>query len=321
VSRKLRNLAKRLLLAVHKLGLRFGVAIVPNHYYTAVPDLNALACTEDVWAQRSELWGIDVDLDGQARRLAEICGPFEAEYRGNRTYADACARGAGAGFGYIEAQALHGVIRHLKPSRIIEVGAGVSTACMLDALVRNEREGAGRCEMVAIEPYPREWLRRAPVRLIERPVQEVELARFEALGAGDLLFIDSSHTVKVGSDVNHLILEVLPRLRRGVIVHFHDIYLPYGFPRDALATLSHPQETALLQAFLIGNPNVRILFSLSMLHYDRREVLKRVFPEYTAQRERGGLQDPSYRPFDEIAEHFPSSTYLEILGPDRSDGR
>lgn len=320
MGRKLRNRIKRLLLAVHRLGLRLGVVILPNHYYISIPDLNALARTQNVWARRSELRGIDADVDGQARRLVEICGPFEPEYRGNRAYLDACARGAGPGYGYIEAQALHGVVRHLRPRTIIEVGAGVSTACILDAVARNEREGAERCEVISIEPYPRPWLRGAPVRLIERAVQEVERELFDGLGARDLLFIDSSHAVKVGSDVNHLILEVLPRLRRGVIVHLHDIYLPYDFPRDALATLSQPQETALLHAYLIGNPNVRIVFSLSMLHYERRDVLKQGFPEYSPQRERGGLQDPSYRAFDEIAGHFPSSIYLEILGPATRDG-
>ncbi|MGH7864344.1 MAG: class I SAM-dependent methyltransferase [Candidatus Binataceae bacterium] len=203
----------------------------------------------------------------------------------------------------------------MQPRRIIEVGAGVSTACILNAVARNQASGATSCEVISIEPHPRPWLRSAAIELLERPVQEVGVELFDSLGARDLLFIDSSHAVKVASDVNFLMLEVVPGLAAGVIVHFHDIYLPYDFPRDALCTLSQPQETSLLHALLIGNHAVRILFSLSMLHYERRDLLRQVFPEYAAQRESGGLQDPSYRPFEEITGHFPSSTYLEILGP------
>ena len=120
--------------------------------------------------------------------------------------------------------------------------------------------------------------------MIRSEVQCLGFDLFEALEPGSLLFIDSSHTVKVGGDVNYLILEVLPRLRAGVLVHFHDIYLPYDYARNALTGLEHPQETVLLHAYLIGDRNVEILFLLSHLHYDRRDCLLEVFPEYRPPR-------------------------------------
>jgi hypothetical protein len=243
-----------------------------------------------------------------------VCARFEPEYRGNSFYREAVHRGDGPGFGYIEAQVLHGVIRHFKPRQIIEVGSGVSTRCSLAAAAMNEREGAPKTEIICIEPHPSLWLERAGIRLIRSEVQGVGFEIFEALESGSLLFIDSSHTVKVGGDVNYLILEVLPRLRNGVLVHFHDIYLPYDYARDALTSLEHPQETALLHAFLIGNRNVEILFSLSQLHYDRQESLLEVFPEYHPQSDSDGLCEGGYGSPEATGGHFPSSTYLRIAG-------
>ncbi len=308
----LRSHVKRVFLKIHKLALRLGLIILPNHYYAGIPDLNELKATLELWARKSGMVGVNCDIEGQVTRLKQICAPFELEYRSNSTYLEACRSGSGPGFGYIEAQALHAVVRHFKPTRVVEVDSGVSTRCILAAAKLNRAETGRECHLMCIEPFPRAWLRTAPVELIAKPVQAVPFHFFsELLEPGSLLFIDSSHTVRTGGDVNHLVLEVLPRLEPGVVVHFHDIYLPYDYPRDALATLSQAQETALLHAFLIGNRSVRILFSLGWLHYERRDVLCEVFPEYRPQRDWAGLQDESYPPFGDINEHFPSSTYLE----------
>ena len=304
---------KDCMFTAHKIGLRFGVAVLPNHYYTSVPDLTQLARTRSTWARSSEMVGLDVDLDRQLNRVEEICLRFEPEYRGNAPFLRGSQNGFGPGFGYIEAQALHSVIRHFQPANIIEIGSGVSTYCMLEASALNRAQGGRAARISAIEPFPSEWLNNAAVELAARPVQEINLDLFKRLGRGDLLFIDSSHSVKTGSDTNFLILEVLPRLNPGVIVHFHDIYLPYEYPRDALKSFIHSQETALLHAFLIANSRFRILFCLSMLHYGRREELRRIFPEYRPQADCDGMEVE--RPARERASsHFPSSVYLEVLG-------
>jgi hypothetical protein len=311
-KRGLKNIAKRALFKAHRAALHAGVIILPNHYYVGVPDVNTLRRTTDTWARRSKLLGVDTDVDGQVVRIRDVCTPFEPEYRGNPFYKDAVSRVSGPGFGYIEAQALHGVVRYFKPRQIIEVGSGVSTRCSLAATAMNEHEGAPPCDIICIEPHPSPWLESGGIRLIRSEVQRLGFELFEDLEPGSLLFIDSSHTVKAGGDVNYLILEVLPRLRAGVLVHFHDIYLPYDYARDSLTSLEHPQETVLLHAFLIGNRNVEILFSLSHLHYDRRDCLMEVFPEYRPQPDSNGLCEGGYGSFTAMGEHFPSSMYLRI---------
>jgi hypothetical protein len=296
--------AKRLLQRVHEIGLTFGLIILPNHYYVPFSDLRVLRRTRARWAHRSAMLGIDLDLDRQEQSLREMVKPFEVEYRGNTAYNFAVGGLFGPGFGYIEAQALHGVIRSLKPRRIVEIGSGVSTYCMLEAIKRN---GSGhQTEVTCIEPYPRPWLGQAPVKLIRNQLQEVPAETFSALQHGDLLFIDSTHTVRVDGDVNRIVLEILPRLPPGIVVHFHDIFLPYDYPLDADRSIFQWMETALLHAFLIGNRNVEILFCLSQLHYDRRDALRKVFPEYVPHEDVNGLITG---PFD-LTKHFPSSLYL-----------
>ena len=213
-------------------------------------------------------------------------------------------RKAGPGYGPMEAQALHGLLRSLQPSRVVEVGSGVSTWCMVDATKRNERPSAITC----IEPHPRPWLREAPVTLVDAPVQECPFTLFEQLGADDFLFIDCSHCVTTGSDVVFLVLEVLPRLQPGVVVHFHDIYLPYDYPRDADKNFFQWQETALLHAFLIESSRIEILFCMSHLYYDRPDVLREVFPGYEPEPSDDGIAQGSV--FGERRGHFPSSIYL-----------
>jgi hypothetical protein len=308
-----RNRLKRAALGIHKFGLRLGVQILPAHYYSPVPNILELRNTLDLWAKPSTLPGVWTDLDHQARRLKDVCLPFKSEYAGNPIYRDAVSQKSGPGYGYIEAQCLHAVIRHFKPAQVIEVGSGVSTWCTLAAFGLNAQDSGFSSRLISIEPYPSDRLRGLrEIELIEREVQGVSFDVFSSLESGDFLFIDSSHTVKPGGDVNFLILEVLPRLKPGVIVHFHDIYLPYDYPRDTLRTYLHGMETSLLRAFLIGNTRVEILFCLSHLHYERPEVLKEVFPEYVRQADERGLQPEGYKPFSSIEEHFPSSIYLQI---------
>jgi hypothetical protein len=135
---------------------------------------------------------------------------------------------------------------------------------------------------------------------------------FENLVENDLLFIVSSHTVKPGSDVNYLILEIIPRLKSGVIINFHDIFLPYDYQRGVLNTFLHWTGTSLLHALLVNNNKLVILFCMGQLHYDKKDMLQEVFPLYNPQQDKNGLMDARYRPFDQIHQHFHSSIYIQI---------
>jgi predicted O-methyltransferase YrrM len=308
-----KNTIKRMLLDIHKLGIKFGIHILPVHYYSPIANIAELRETRETWAKKSEMPGISVDLDQQAFSLKTICMPYQSEYAGNKVYQEGISSHFGPGYGYIEAQALHGFIRHYKPSRIVEVGSGASTYCMLKASEMNFQETGQRASITSIEPYPSDRLRSlTQIELISQQVQKVPIEVFTALGENDLLFIDSSHTVKPGGDVNYLILEVLPRLHPGVVVHFHDIYLPYDYQRDVCQTFFHWAETSLLRAFLTFNEKAKIIVCLSHLHYENKDLLRKVFPEYNSQLDEDGLHPDTYKPFDPIPEHFPSSIYILI---------
>jgi hypothetical protein len=296
--------AKTLLGTVYRTALRAGLVVLPNHYYTPIADSHVLRKTKKSWAGRSSMSGIDTDIGRQVAQLTAMIGPFEAEYRGNHALREAVAKGFGPGFGYIEAQCLHGVLRSLKPKRIIEVGSGVSTFCAVKATALNATEGRSG-EITCVEPYPSDYLLSSPdIKLIPRKVQDLDPSEFDCLENGDFLFIDSSHAVKPGGDVLYLYLEVIPRLKPGVVIQIHDIYFPYLYQRDVLDALFQWTETALLQALLTNNPHLRILFSLSMLHYDAQADLKTVFPEYVPAPNNDGLGPVS-------PGHFPASTYLQ----------
>jgi predicted O-methyltransferase YrrM len=315
MKRRIMHWVGRQLFYFYRFATRFGVHILPVHYHSPVPNIVELEKTKDIWARKSELPGLEMDLIQQVDNLKKICIPFQSEYEENKAYQYAVEKAFGPGFGYIEAQALHAVIRHYKPKQVIEVGSGVSTWCMLNALKTNQVETGNDFSITCIEPYPSNELKAlSEIELVEKQGQTVFYEdAFAKLGENDLLFIDSSHTVKPGSDVNHLILEILPRLNPGVIVHVHDIYFPYDYQRTVLQTYFHWMESSLLRAFLIHNDRVRIIFCLSYLHYEDRDALKEVFPEYNPQSDVDGIRDKRYKPFTHPpGEHFPSSIYLEI---------
>jgi hypothetical protein len=304
---------KSLFLKIHKLGLKINLQIIPNHYYSSIADINKLSKTREFWAKKSEMPGVETNVSEQGVNLQKVCLPFQKEYAGNINYRFAVENTFGPGFGFIEAQALHGIIRYFKPQRIFEVGSGVSSYCALKALEYNKVETGKMGSITCVEPFPSDSLRKLGVKIVEEEVQKVPYNKFLELEKNDVLFIDSSHTVKTGSDVNYLILEVLPRLKSGVIVHFHDIYFPYDYQRNILSSFFQWSETSLLRAYLINNKKIKILFCLSMLHYDNKEVLKQVFPEYEPLEDKNGLIYGSNSGSGSISKHFPASIYLQIL--------
>lgn len=164
-------------------------------------------------------------------------------------------------FGWLDARALFVFLRALRPRQVIEVGSGYSSLLMADI---NRRFLGGQCTIRCVEPYPRPFLQNGVPGLAEvivERVQTVPLETFEALAAGDVLFIDSSHVAKTGSDVNYLYFEVLPRLRPGVLVHIHDIPLPTEYPKEWV--LEHNRswnEQYLLRALLMYSHAFEIVF-------------------------------------------------------------
>jgi predicted O-methyltransferase YrrM len=285
---------------------RIGVHILPKHYYTPIPDYHWLRQHREAWMGRAALTGVGWDLDQQVDWLAQVCHPYYHEVAGLDWYNRASGQTLGPGFGAVEAQVLHCFIRSQTPPRIVEIGSGVSTMCMLNALGINQQENRSPSEVVCVEPYPSEALRKnRNITLIEQPCQTVPSTVFAQLRAGDLLFIDSSHALKLGSDVVRIYMDIIPNLSAGVFIHIHDIFLPYLYPRAAMSYPFGSQETALLLALLTNNEHLSVLASLSALHYDRTQELARIASDYRPQANFEGLavDFPGKG-------HFPNSLWL-----------
>lgn len=184
-------------------------------------------------------------------------------------------------FCHADAIALYSLMRHYQPQRIIEVGSGFSSAVMLDT---NELFGENRLALTFVDPYPERLLSlmseddKSRHEIIMDPIQKVPLERFDALQARDILFIDSSHVVKVGSDVVHLLTNVLPRLNKGVLVHFHDIFWPFEYPEQWIREGRAWNECYVLQAFLQFNETFRIRFFNSYLAIHHGAKLEQMLP-------------------------------------------
>ncbi len=264
---------------------RLGFHVTPNHFYQPIPDLQAVR--EEWWQQHSELPGIDMREAAQLEFLDEISARFGREYNALPLAPTPVAHQYflhNGQFGGVDGQVLYSMVRRLKPTRIYEIGSGNSTYLSAQAARQNEQEGARASELVAFEPYPNEVLQAGfpgLSRLVMTKVQDVPLAEFDKLGDGDILFIDSSHVLKLGSDVQYEFLEILPRLRRGVVVHIHDIFLPAEYPRKwVMENRRFWTEQYLLQAFLAFNDGFEVVWAASYMHLRHPDKLTAAFASY-----------------------------------------
>lgn len=256
-----------------------GFHITLNHYYEPVPDTRTLT-SPSVWETASELPGIDMNAQAQLRLLTEGFAAYADEY--NALPLENPAQPYqfyfnNPLFSGTDALVLYCMVRHFKPNLMIEIGSGMSTTVSAQAALLN-----GSTQLIAMEPYPNDVLKRGfpgLSSLIVKPIQEVPIAEFQRLQAGDILFIDTSHVVKTKGDVNYLFLEVLPRLNKGVIVHVHDIYLPHEYPREWVMDLHRFwTEQYLLHAFLIYNSEFEVVFANSYMKTYHLDAMKAVFP-------------------------------------------
>lgn len=266
--------------ALHALSRKLGIAgYAPSgHFYSPVLDRAEVAANESrLWPAQPRLpAGIDFN-DASHRQLLEVEFPryiADFDYTGSGGVFGTGYSTDNPQFGWLDAKALFVLLRAWRPARVIEVGSGHSSLLMADV---NKRFLDGNTRITCIEPYPEPFLD-DPVcgidRLIQAKVQDVPLEEFDALAAGDVLFIDSSHVSKAGSDVNHLFFEVLPRLASGVRIHIHDVFLPFEYPRSWLLEQGRSwNEQYLLQALLMYNPQFEIVFGSSYCAWKYPELM------------------------------------------------
>lgn len=240
----------------------YGVHITPCHYYSPIPDSNIIDkyCNQKIISHNY----IDFNADEQLRFFRDCMIPFSKElYDIPQTHVERGFYWENNVFPPIDALSYYAMIRSLKPKTIVEVGSGYSTLIAERAAEKN-----GITRVIAIEPYPVEFYNKHLKRgmqglnyLIEKPVQDVEVAFFDKLEARDILFIDSSHVSKLGSDVNFLFFNVIPKLKPGVVVHFHDIALPFDYPKEFIQEQKRFwNENYMLANFLLFNECFAVKF-------------------------------------------------------------
>jgi len=264
-----------------------GLHVLPVHCYTPIPDSRTLP--PSLWEKPSELVGLKLDTAKALTVLAEI-GAFRDEYAAfpvNSSSDPTQYYYANGAYGPGDAEVLYGMIRRLKPNRIIEIGSGNTTLIISSAILKNRAEGY-LCDFTAIEPYPKTMLRgkiAGLTQLVEKPLQEVPLEAFAQLGENDILFIDSTHIARIGSDVCYELLEIVPRLAKGVYVHVHDIYLPAQYPKRFIVEARFFwNEQYLLHAFLAFNDSFEVVWPGQLMHLRHSDELAEAFPAYAQER-------------------------------------
>jgi predicted O-methyltransferase YrrM len=238
----------------------------PGHFYSPVVDGKTLEPREaEIWNEQNKIEGIDLNMEEQLALVKSFSTyypelPYLSEKRiKTRYYFD------NDYYTHNDGIALYSMIRHLTPKKIIEIGSGFSSAIMLDT---NEYCLHGSIKLCFIDPYPERLKGLMNVQdqlnaeLIAQDVQAVSLEKYKELEAGDMLFVDSSHVVKTGSDLHHILFNILPVLKPGVHIHFHDIFFPFEYPKAWVMAGRNWNENYVLRAFLMYNEKFRIrLFS------------------------------------------------------------
>lgn len=240
-----------------------------NHYESPYPDIVEIHRREkEIFDTEKDILGIDFNIGRQmelVQKMEEMELPNWTTAENGNDYRYFYENGW---FDKNSADALYYMIRIAKPKNIIEVGSGFSTSVMLDT---NERYFDNKINIVSIEPYCerlRSLLRPSDnIEIYEKDLQKIPLNFFETLEANDILFIDSSHVSKINSDVNYIFFEILPRLKRGVYVHFHDIIYPFIYPAKWIYEGRAYSEMYILRAFLMGNNDFSIQLFGGMLEH------------------------------------------------------
>jgi hypothetical protein len=283
LKQKLAGLRSNSISEVRDRAERDAEFVPPGHFYSALPSLAEVKRDEKRIFDRSgkEVHGIDL-READQFALFDIFAsfyndlPWSAERSESlRYFYD------NPSYSYFDAIILYSFLRYLKPKRFIEVGSGYSSCVVLDT---DDLFLDGNIEMTCVEPYPELLLSllkdedKERVKVRGERVQGIDLDVFRQLAAGDILFIDSTHVSKVGSDVNKLFFEVLPVLAKGVYIHIHDVFYPFEYPEGWIYEGRAWTEDYVLRAFLQYNTTFQIEFFNNYLAHFHFEKLATAMP-------------------------------------------
>lgn len=253
----------------------------PNgHYYSPVFSIEDIKKREhQIWGNldNKDISGIDINIEQQIETIS-LMKNFAQDFSSTISKKSCRYTTKNFMYSYNDGIILYAIIRLLKPNRIIEIGSGYSSALMIDT---NEIHFKNKIDLVFIEPFPKERLNNLMTledsyrcKVLENIVQSVPLSEFKKLKKGDILFVDSSHVSKTGSDLNYILFEILPVLRRGVMIHFHDIFHPFEYPKEWVYSGFNWNENYILRAFLMYNSNFKIKFFADYLNKHYKKSLK-----------------------------------------------
>ncbi len=286
--RKIREIGVHRLPRCRQALWRAGVFPVRDHYYEPLFDGRRL---KRPLTEERRLPGLEWNAAGQLAVLERLHYGHELSDVPNHETGERAFHFNNGTFESGDAEYWYAMIRSRKPTRIIEIGSGFSTLMAARAIRKNAEEDPHyRCARVCVEPYEMPWLEQTGVTVVRERVEEVGVDLFAALGENDILFIDSSHVIRPQGDVLFECLELLPSLRKGVLVHLHDIFTPRDYlPGWVLEEVKFWNEQYLLEAFLTGNPDWKIVGALNYLHHHHYESLKAQCPFLTPEREPGSF--------------------------------
>lgn len=252
-------------------------AFPAGHFYSPVVDPGELLPSR-IWPADPQVLGIDFNDASHIQILAEHFPRYHPLYdyaeTGEETPALRQFFTDNSQFGWLDSRTLFVLLHAWRPRRIVEVGSGFSSLLMADV---NRRWFGSSIDVACIEPFPRAFLKsgiEGISRLVEAKVQDVPPDEFARLRDGDILFIDSSHVAKTGSDVNFLVFEVLPRLAPGVFVHVHDVFLPHDYAKEWVIDQNRSwNEQYVLRALLMYSTAFRVIFGSSYALHAHRTLL------------------------------------------------
>jgi predicted O-methyltransferase YrrM len=244
----------------------------PGHFYSPIVSVDDIRARQsDIWEKhdRDGIAGVDLQATKQLELLEKLATfyddmPFLATKQENLRYYF-----ENNFYSYTDGTTLFAMIRHLRPKRIIEIGSGFSSAVMLDT---NEQFFDNKIALTFVEPYPQRLYSllteadKQRTTIIEKGIQSVPLDTFAALEANDILFVDSTHVSKTGSDVNYILFEILPVLKPGVMIHFHDVFYPFEYPKAWVFAGHNWNEDYILKAFLMYNTTFEITLFSEYIH-------------------------------------------------------
>jgi hypothetical protein len=268
----------------HLEALLTNLSYPPGHFYSPIVDAGDSHAIKAVRKRVSAPISAGITVDAEKmktmlNRLAEQHRRFSFprdQQSGYRFYFD------NPFFGCHDASVLFSMLLEFRPRRIIEIGCGHSSRLFLDA---NDQFFDGAIELTFIDPSPDSLSglgggeESVNPRLIGSSLQDVSLETFELLEANDIVFVDSSHVSKTGSDVNYFVFEILPVLKPGVLVHIHDIFYAFEYLEDwVLKEKRSWNEAYLIRAFLQYNASFEIVYWNNFVWHRLRDELAAAMP-------------------------------------------